>query len=110
MLKAWLVLAVAIVAEVAGSTMLMKAQQFTRLWPSIGTIVLYTVAFYCLSVALRHIPLGIAYGVWAGVGIVLTALIGATVFRQTLDLAAIAGIGFIVVGVVLINAVSRAAH
>lgn len=109
MLQAWLTLSVAIVAEVAGSTMLMKTEQFTKPLPSIATVCLYALAFYCLSLALRHIPLGIAYGVWAGVGIVLTAMIGAVVFRQALDLAAIAGIGFIVVGVVLINAVSESA-
>ncbi|WP_022706309.1 DMT family transporter [Paracoccus zeaxanthinifaciens] len=109
-MQAWLILGVAIVAEVAGSTALMKSQQFTRLLPSLATVALYVLAFYCLSLALRHIPLGIAYGVWAGVGIVLTALIGVVLFRQALDLAAIVGIGFIVTGVVLINAVSGSAH
>ncbi len=106
MLHAWLVLSVAIVAEVAGSTMLMKSEQFTRLLPSLATIALYATAFFCLSLALRQIPLGIAYGVWAGVGIVLVAIVGAVAFRQPLDLAAIAGIAFIVTGVALINAVS----
>lgn len=106
MFYAWLFLGAAIVAEVAGSTMLMKSQQFTRPMPALATVLLYVMAFYWLSLALRQIPLGIAYGVWAGVGIVLVSLVGVVVFRQTLDWAAIAGIGCIVVGIVLINAVS----
>lgn len=106
MLQAWLFLGAAIVAEVAGSTMLMKSQQFTRLMPGLATVLLYVMAFYWLSLALRQIPLGIAYSVWAGVGIVLVSMVGVVIFRQTLDWAAIAGIGCIVVGIVLINGVS----
>lgn len=108
-LQSWAALAVAILAEVAGSSFLMKSQQFTRLLPSMATVVLYVLAFYCLSLALRHIPLGIAYGIWAGVGIVLTAIIGLTLFSQSLDPAAMVGIGFIVMGVVIINLFSQAA-
>lgn len=106
MLHAWLNLGIAIIAEVAGSTMLMKSEQFTRSLPTLATVGLYAIAFYCLSLALRQIPLGIAYGVWAGAGIVLVAMVGVVMFRQTLDFAAIAGITLIVAGVVLINTVS----
>lgn len=66
MTQACLTLGITIVAEVAGSKMLMKTRQFTRPLPSLATILLYGLAFYRLSLALRHIPLGIAYGVWAG--------------------------------------------
>lgn len=109
LLQSWTALAVAILAEVAGSSFLMKSQQFTRILPSVATILLYIVAFYCLSLALRHIPLGVAYGIWAGVGIVLTAIIGLVLFQQSLDPAAMVGIGFIVLGVVIINFFSQAA-
>lgn len=110
MLNAWLILGIAIVAEVAGSTMLMKTQQFTRLAPTVSTLALYAFAFYCLSFTLKYIPLGIAYSVWAGVGIVLTAMVGVFVYRQALDLAAVVGIGFILVGIVLINTFSKVGH
>lgn len=111
LLQSWAALGVAIVLEVAGSSFLLKSEQFTRLMPSLLTLVLYALAFYTLSFALRHIPLGVAYAIWSGVGIVLTATISVVVFRQSLDLAALVGIGFIMTGVIIMNAFSRmAAH
>lgn len=107
-MQSWLALAFAILAEVSGSSFLLKSQQFTKLLPSAAVVFFYVVSFYCLSLALRHIPLGIAYGVWSGVGIVLTAGIGYFVFRQSLDLAALLGIAFIVTGVMILNFVSKA--
>ena len=103
-------LGLAILLEVAGSSFLLKSEQFTRTLPTMATLLLYAVAFYTLSLALRHIPLGMAYAIWSGVGIVLTALIGWALFRQSLDWPALIGIGFIVTGVVIMNAFSRAAH
>ncbi|MDX5359182.1 MAG: SMR family transporter [Rhodobacterales bacterium] len=108
-LQSWAALGVAIVLEVAGSSFLLKSEQFTRLLPSAMTLLLYALAFYTLSFALRHIPLGVAYAIWSGVGIILTALISVFVFRQSLDLAAIVGIGFIMTGVIIMNAFSQAA-
>lgn len=77
--------------------------------PSIVTILFYGASFYLLSVALKGIPLGVAYAIWAGLGIVLTAIIGSLVFKQMLDTPAILGIGLIVAGVVVINVFSQSA-
>ncbi|AYA02018.1 QacE family quaternary ammonium compound efflux SMR transporter [Acinetobacter sp. WCHAc010034] len=108
-LIAYGMLALAIVSEVTGSTFLVKSEGFTKLWPSAAVIVLFSIAFYLLSQVIKVIPLGIAYAIWAGVGIVLTALIGYFVFRQSLDWAALIGIGLIVSGVVVINLFSNSA-
>ena len=104
---AYILLALAIVSEVLGSTFLLKSEGFTKLLPSLVVLVLFSVAFYCLSQVIKVIPLGIAYAIWAGVGIVLTALIGYFVFQQRLDPAAMIGIGLIVSGVVVINLFSH---
>ena len=108
MVYAYGVLGAAILAEVAGSSFLLKSEQFTRPFPTFMTLVLYAGAFYALSLALKHIPLGVAYAVWSGVGIVLTATISVVIFRQRLDWAAILGIGFILVGVMIMNVFSKA--
>lgn len=100
-------LLVAIAAEVVGTSLLASSQQFTRLWPSLGTLAAYAVAFYLLSFALRVMPVGIAYAIWSGLGIVLVSAVGFVVLRQTLDLPALIGIGFIITGVVIINTLSR---
>ncbi|SDF20291.1 DMT family transporter [Limimaricola pyoseonensis] len=96
-------LALAIVAEVSGSTLLQKSDGFTRLAPTLGMVALYVVSFYLLALTLRVIPLGVAYAIWAGLGIVLTAAIGAVLLGQRLDLPAIAGIAMIVGGVLVMN-------
>lgn len=100
-------LALAIISEVIGSTFLVKSEGFTRFWPSFAVVVLYVIAFYLLSQVIKVIPLGIAYAIWAGVGIVLTAVIGYFLFRQSLDAAAMIGIGLIIAGVVVINLFSN---
>ncbi|MQT12620.1 DMT family transporter [Segnochrobactrum spirostomi] len=107
LVTAYAFLAVAIVCEVAGTTFLQKSEQFTRAGPTAAMACLYAASFYCLTLALRTLPLGIAYAIWGGVGIVLTALIGVVVFRQSLDWPAIIGIGTIILGVVIVNAFSR---
>lgn len=96
----------AIACEVAGTTMLQKSEQFTKVGPTLATAVCYTAAFYLMSQALRGLPLGVVYAIWSGVGIVVTAIIGATLFRQSLDMPAILGIGMIVCGVVVMQAFS----
>ncbi|MBD8528895.1 MULTISPECIES: multidrug efflux SMR transporter [unclassified Massilia] len=102
-------LALAICAEVAGSAFLAKSEQFSRLVPSGLVVFFYGLAFYGLSQALKNMPLGIAYAIWAGLGIVLTAAVGVVVFKQKLDLPAVAGIVLIVVGVVVMNGFSKTA-
>ena len=106
-MKSWIYLLVAIVAEIIGTSGLKASEGFSRLWPSLLTIVAYSTSFFFLSLTLRTIPVGIAYAVWGGVGIVLIALVGWLYFGQRLDAPAIFGIFLIVSGVVVLNAFSK---
>lgn len=103
----WATLAGAILLEVAGTTLLQMSQQFTRLWPTTGMALCYLAAFYLLSIALRQIPVGLAYAIWSGLGVVMIATIGAVLFKQKLDLPAMAGLALIVSGVLVINLFSK---
>lgn len=104
----YLYLAIAIVAEVIGTSALKAAAGFTRPLPSLVVVIGYGTAFYFLSLALKSIPVGVAYAIWSGVGVALITLIGWLVFKQRLDTAALAGIALIVAGVVVIQLFSRA--
>ena len=97
----------AIIAEVIATTALRAADGFTQLWPSIISIAGYVVAFYFLSLTLRTMPVGIAYAIWSGVGIVLISLAGWLLYKQLLDLPAMIGMGLIMAGVVVINLFSK---
>ncbi len=103
----WAALLGAIACEVAGTSLLQASQQFTRPWPTAGMAVCYGLAFYLLSIALRQMPVGIAYAIWSGLGVVLISVIGTVVFRQRLDLPAMVGLAMIVGGVVVINLFSK---
>lgn len=103
----YLYLAVAIVSEVIGTTALQASNGFTRLWPSLVVVVGYGIAFYGLSIAIKTIPVGLAYAIWSGVGIVLISAIGVIWLRQHLDLAAILGLSLIIAGVIVVNLFSR---
>jgi len=105
----WLYLAVAIVAEVVGTAALKSSEGFSRPAPSVVVVLGYLVAFYFLSLTLRTIPVGVAYAVWSGVGIVLISLIAWLAFGQSLDAPAMAGMALIIAGVILINIFSKAA-
>ena len=105
----YIYLIVAVAAETIGTTALQASNQFTRTGPTVIVVVAYAVAFYCLGSALKYIPVGIAYALWSGLGIVLIALIGFAVFGQTLDLAAIAGLALIITGIVVIQLFSNTA-
>ncbi|HLV27718.1 MAG TPA: SMR family transporter [Burkholderiaceae bacterium] len=105
--QAYLYLGIAIVAEVVATTALKASDGFTRLGPSVLTVLGYAMAFYCLALTLRVIPTGVAYAIWSGVGIVLISVAGWLVFRQSLDLPAIIGMGLILAGVVVINVFSQ---
>ncbi len=106
----WIYLTVAIIAEIIATTALKASDGFTRLYPSMITVVGYSLSFYCLAIALRVIPVGIAYAVWSGAGIVVISLIGYLVFKQALDAAGFIGIGMIVAGVLVLNVFSKAGH
>lgn len=105
----WLFLGLAIVGEVIGTTALKASDGFTK-WGYVGlTAAGYIVAFYFLGLALKTIPMGVAYAVWSGVGVALVAIAGATLFGQKLDLAGFCGIGLIMAGVIVLNTLSKSA-
>ncbi len=106
-MNAWLSLGLAIVAEVIATSALKASDGFSHLLPSIVVIAGYGVAFFCLSLTLRQIPLGIAYAVWSGAGTALIAVIGVVAYRQKLDMPAVLGIGLIVAGVLVLNLFSK---
>lgn len=106
---AYAYLGVAIIAEVIATTALRAADGFTQLWPSLISIVGYVVAFYFLSLTLRSMPVGVAYAIWSGVGIVLISLAGWLIYKQLLDLPALIGMGLIMAGVIVINLFSKTA-
>lgn len=99
----WLALAIAIFAEVIGTTALKASNEFTQIAPSILVVVGYGIAFYFMAISMRVLPVGIMYAIWSGMGIVLVSLIGWLVYKQTLDLPSIIGIGLIISGVIVIN-------
>lgn len=99
----YFILMLAVLAETIGTTALQASQQFSRPLPSIIVVVAYGAAFYLLAIALRTFPVGVAYAMWSGMGIVFIAVIGFAVFGQRLDMAAIIGIALIMSGIVVIN-------
>lgn len=107
--KPYLFLILAILAETIGTSALQASQQFTRLLPSVVVVVAYALSFYLLALVLRTIPVGIAYAIWSGLGIVFIALIGWWVFGQRIDLPAILGMGLILAGILVIHLFSSTA-
>lgn len=105
----YLILSLAIILEVTGTSFLSKSENFTKLFPSVMTVISFSACFYLLSLALKYFPLGIAYAIWAGLGIVLTAMVSVIIFKQKLDTPAILGMLLIVIGVVVINVFSKSA-
>lgn len=103
-------LGLAIIFEVIGSSFMKASEGFTKWLPSVIVVVAYLVCFYFLSLALKTIPLGVAYAIWAGLGIVLTAAVSVFIFKQKIDIAAIVGIVFIIIGVVIMNFFSKTTH
>jgi small multidrug resistance pump len=99
---AYLYLFVAIVAEVAGTSALKATEGFTKLGPSLLVIASYAVSFYFVSLALKSMPMGVAYAIWSGLGLVLVAVVGMVLYKQVPDLAAMVGILLILAGVVVL--------
>ena len=108
-MKPYLSLILAILFEVAWAVLLKYTENFTRLWPSVATIVTYLAALYFLNITVRTMPVGIAYAIWAGCGMVLIALLGVVLLKQNLDLAAIIGLTLIIAGVLVLNLGSKSA-
>lgn len=105
----FIALGIAILLEVIGTSALQASQQFSKTVPTLIMSAAYLAAFYFLSLALKAIPVGIAYAIWSGLGIVLISLVGLLLFKQKLDLPAILGLVMIIGGVVVINLFSKSA-
>ncbi|PLR68603.1 DMT family transporter [Bacillus sp. UMB0893] len=105
-MKGYIALGISIISEVFGTTMLKLSEGFTNLFPSIGVIVGFGLAFYCLSLCLKTIPLSLAYAIWAGIGTALTALIGVLLWRDPFSFFSLVGLVLIIGGVILLNASS----
>jgi small multidrug resistance pump len=97
----------AIISEVIGTSALAASNQFTKLVPSLITVAGYGLGFYFFSFALKSIPMGVAYAIWGGVGIVLVTIIGFVFLKQKLDFPALAGIALIVIGVLVMQLFSK---
>ncbi len=107
----WLILGIAIVGEVIATSALKASEGFTRLVPSLLVVIGYSVAFYCLSLTLKVIPVGVTYAIWSGVGVVLVSLAGWVFYKQSLDIPSVIGISLIVAGVIILNIYTKiAAH
>jgi small multidrug resistance pump len=104
---AYVYLLIAIIGEVIATSALQASQQFTRLWPSLLVVAGYGCAFFFLSLVLQSMPVGVAYAMWSGLGVVLVAIVGGVVYGQVPDLPAILGMVLITAGVVVMNVFSR---
>ncbi|WP_408183291.1 MULTISPECIES: DMT family transporter [Paraburkholderia] len=106
-MPAYALLGIAIVAEVIATSAMRASEGFSRLVPSVVVVLGYGVAFYCLSLTLKSVPVGIVYAVWSGAGIVLITLVAVVLYRQVPDVPAIIGLGLIIAGVAVLNMFSK---
>ena len=106
-MKTALILFFAILSEVIATTALKLSEGFTKLIPSIVVVIGYGLSFYLLSISLKVIPIGLAYAIWSGVGIVLTVIAGIIIWRESLDWARVIGITFIILGILILNIFSK---
>ena len=109
MVKAYLLLVIAVMFEGLGTASLQATHKFTKLVPSLGVLVGIGGAFFCLVMVLQYLPLGITYAMWSGLGICLTVFLGWALFRQGVDLPALIGLALIIAGIVVINVFSKTA-
>jgi small multidrug resistance pump len=107
---AYAILFGSILCEIVGTSALMASAQFTRILPSVVVAVFYSLAILGLSLTFRTIPMGVAYAIWSGMGIVLISMVGWIVFGQRLDTPAMLGLVLIVAGVVIVNLSDTISH
>lgn len=105
----YLYLLVAIISEVIATTALKASASFTRPLPSLLVVMGYSSSFYCLSICLKFISIGVAYAIWSGIGIVLVTVLGWVIYRQQIDAAGLVGMGLIIAGVLVLNLFSNTA-
>ena len=108
-MKSYIYLFIAICLETAGTSLLPMKKEFTKWKPTLIFFTLFIAALYSLTKAIRNIPIGIAYAIWSGIGIILISLSGYFLYKQKLDIPAIIGIIFIIIGVLIINLFSKTA-
>lgn len=106
----WILLAFSICLEIVATNLLKLSDGFTKLLPTVGSLGLYAVSFYLVSIVFRTLPVGLVYAIWSGVGIVLTTLVAYFVFGQRIDTAGLIGIGLIIAGVLVINLFSTVSY
>lgn len=106
-MNTYIILFLAILSEVIGTTALKFSEGFTKLIPSLIVVAGYGLSFYWLALALKSMRIGVAYAIWSGVGLVLTVVVGIMFWNETLDWARAVGIGLILLGIVFINVVSQ---
>jgi len=106
-MKTPIILFFAILSEVIATTALKLSEGFTKIVPSVIVVIGYGASFYLLSISLKVIPIGLAYAIWSGVGIVLTVIAGIIIWRESLDWARVIGIIFIILGILIINLFSK---
>jgi small multidrug resistance pump len=102
-MKTWIYLGIAILSEVIATASLKSTEGFTKIWPSMLVLVGYSAAFYFLSLTLEDIPIGIAYAIWSGVGVVTITIVSVVFMDQKIDIAGVLGIALIVVGVIVLR-------
>lgn len=102
-MNAYLLLAISIIFEVFGSTMLKASNGFKKILPVVGIVIGYVLAFFTLSLSLKTLPLGLAYAIWSGVGTALTALVGIIIYKEGLSIKKLLGLGLIIGGVSILN-------
>ncbi|KWW21371.1 MULTISPECIES: multidrug efflux SMR transporter [Peribacillus] len=103
-MKGYMALGISIITEVFGTTMLKISDGFTNFFPTLGVILGFGTAFYCLSLCLKTIPLSLAYAIWSGIGTALTALIGVILWDEPFSTLTLGGLILIIGGVALLNA------
>lgn len=106
-MQTFIILFFAILSEVIATSSLKLSNGFTKPIPSVVVVIGYSASFYLLSLALKVMPVGVAYAIWSGVGLILTVIAGMIIWRETLDWARVVGIVLILAGIVFINVVSK---
>ena len=104
----WILLSIAIIFEVVGTSLLKTSNGFTKLLPSIGSLCFYTVSFYLLSITLRRMEVGVAYALWSGLGTALVACIGIFYFNESLSPVKMISLALIIIGAIGLNLSSQA--
>lgn len=106
----WTLLAISICLEIVATNLLKVSDGFTKVLPTVGSLALYAISFYFVSIVFRTLSVGLVYAIWSGVGIVLTAIVAYFAFGQKIDTAGLIGMALIISGVLVINLFSQTGH